>query len=56
MSTISGRIPVSVESDINHCLTQYAKNVTSLISKFPSQQVRVCINHINNNYCGLQAN
>ena len=41
MSTISGRIPVSVESQISKCLSQYAKNITSFLAQFPSQQVQL---------------
>lgn len=44
MSTIAGRIPSSVESDINKCLTIYAKNITSVFSQFPSQQLTLIIN------------
>uniref|UniRef100_A0A1X7VP53 Uncharacterized protein n=1 Tax=Amphimedon queenslandica TaxID=400682 RepID=A0A1X7VP53_AMPQE len=44
LSTISGRIPVAVETAINKCLAQYAKNVTSILSQFPSQQLNNIIN------------
>ena len=39
MSSISGRIPVQVETDLQKCLGQYANNLTSVLAQFPSQQV-----------------
>lgn len=39
ISSISGRIPVSVEETIKRHLSNYASNITSVLSQFPSQQV-----------------
>ncbi len=40
MSAISGRIPPSVAGAIQSCLARYASNMTSVLSQFPSQEVR----------------
>ena len=40
MSSISGRIPVHVETALQKCLGQYASNLTSVLAQFPSQQVQ----------------
>ena len=36
---ISGRLPAQVEKSIRKLMTQYASNITSILSKFPSQQI-----------------
>lgn len=40
MTSISGRIPLSVEKSIRKVMAQYASNITSVLCRFPSQQVR----------------
>lgn len=44
MSVISGRIPSQLEQRIRTHMVQYANNITSVLSKFPSQvrALRVC--------------
>lgn len=39
ISSISGRIPGTVEEAIRKHLTSYASNITSVLSQFPSQQI-----------------
>lgn len=39
MTSISGRIPLSVEKSIRKVMAQYASNITSVLCCFPSQQV-----------------
>lgn len=39
ISSISGRIPATVEETIKRHLSSYASNITSVLSQFPSQQV-----------------
>ncbi|KAJ7391694.1 hypothetical protein OS493_017391 [Desmophyllum pertusum] len=39
ISSISGRIPVTVEETIRRHLSNYASNITSVLSQFPSQQI-----------------
>ena len=39
LSTISGRIPESVEEVIHRLLANYASNITSVLCQFPSQEV-----------------
>ncbi|XP_060699469.1 acetyl-CoA carboxylase 2 isoform X2 [Hemiscyllium ocellatum] len=39
MTNVSGRIPVSVEKAIRKVIAQYASNITSVLSQFPSQQI-----------------
>lgn len=39
MTSISGRIPLSVEKSIRKVMAQYASNITSVLCRFPSQQV-----------------
>ncbi|XP_046476133.1 acetyl-CoA carboxylase isoform X3 [Neodiprion pinetum] len=39
ISTISGRIPVSVEKKIRKYMTLYERNITSVLAQFPSQQI-----------------
>lgn len=39
ISSISGRIPSSVEDNIKKHLSSYASNITSVLSQFPSQQI-----------------
>ena len=41
LSSISGRIPEQVEEAIHRLLANYASNITSVLSQFPSQQVHV---------------
>lgn len=40
ISSISGRIPPTVEDSIKKHLSSYASNITSVLSQFPSQQVK----------------
>ena len=44
ISSISGRIPSSVEDAIKKHLANYASNITSVLSQFPSQRVRLTVN------------
>lgn len=39
ISTISGRVPVSVEKKIRKLMTLYERNITSVLAQFPSQQI-----------------
>ncbi|GCB65673.1 hypothetical protein scyTo_0007767 [Scyliorhinus torazame] len=39
MTNVSGRIPASVERAIRKVIAQYASNITSVLSQFPSQQI-----------------
>uniref|UniRef100_A0A8B9NND2 acetyl-CoA carboxylase n=1 Tax=Accipiter nisus TaxID=211598 RepID=A0A8B9NND2_9AVES len=39
MTSISGRIPLSVEKSIRKVMAQYASNITSVLCSFPSQQI-----------------
>ncbi|NXI98643.1 ACACB carboxylase, partial [Psophia crepitans] len=39
MTNISGRIPLSVEKSIRKVMAQYASNITSVLCRFPSQQI-----------------
>ncbi|KFQ91765.1 Acetyl-CoA carboxylase 2, partial [Nipponia nippon] len=39
MTSISGRIPLSVEKSIRKVMAQYASNITSVLCCFPSQQI-----------------
>ena len=39
ISSISGRIPSSVEKKIRKLMALYASNITSVLAQFPSQQV-----------------
>lgn len=39
MTSISGRIPLLVEKSIRKVMAQYASNITSVLCRFPSQQV-----------------
>ncbi|XP_064322282.1 acetyl-CoA carboxylase 2 isoform X2 [Phalacrocorax carbo] len=39
MTSISGRIPLSVEKAIRKVMAQYASNITSVLCRFPSQQI-----------------
>ncbi|KAK0166882.1 hypothetical protein PV327_004353 [Microctonus hyperodae] len=43
ISTISGRIPVSVEKKIRKLMTLYERNITSVLAQFPSQQIAAVI-------------
>lgn len=40
MTSVSGRIPVTVEKVIRKVMAQYASNITSVLCQFPSQRVR----------------
>ncbi|XP_062873532.1 acetyl-CoA carboxylase 2 isoform X2 [Trichomycterus rosablanca] len=39
MTSVSGRIPVTVEKLIRKVMAQYASNITSVLSQFPSQRI-----------------
>ncbi|CAL1616009.1 unnamed protein product [Knipowitschia caucasica] len=39
MTSVSGRIPQSVEKDIRKVMAQYASNITSVLCQFPSQKI-----------------
>lgn len=39
ISSISGRIPNSVEKKIRKLMSQYQSNITSVLAQFPSQQI-----------------
>nr|XP_025042235.1 acetyl-CoA carboxylase 2 [Pelodiscus sinensis] len=39
MTSVSGRIPPSVEKSIRKVMAQYASNITSVLCQFPSQQI-----------------
>ena len=39
MSNLSGRIPSSVEWEIEELLAQYQDNITSILGQFPALQV-----------------
>lgn len=39
MTSVSGRIPVTVEKVIRKVMAQYASNITSVLCQFPSQRV-----------------
>ncbi|KAI1900999.1 hypothetical protein AGOR_G00055620 [Albula goreensis] len=39
MTSVSGRIPVSVEKAIRKVMAQYASNITSVLCQFPSQRI-----------------
>ncbi|KAI5726751.1 hypothetical protein M8J76_007892 [Diaphorina citri] len=39
ISTISGRIPISVEKKIRKLMSLYERNITSVLAQFPSQQI-----------------
>ncbi|XP_049326203.1 acetyl-CoA carboxylase 2 isoform X3 [Astyanax mexicanus] len=39
MTSVSGRIPVTVEKAIRKVMAQYASNITSVLSQFPSQRI-----------------
>ncbi|XP_063979421.1 acetyl-CoA carboxylase isoform X2 [Diachasmimorpha longicaudata] len=43
ISTISGRIPISVEKKIRKMMTLYERNITSVLAQFPSQQIAAVI-------------
>lgn len=44
MTSVSGRIPASVEKSVRRVMAQYASNITSVLCQFPSQQV--CAPHL----------
>nr|XP_046243287.1 acetyl-CoA carboxylase isoform X2 [Scatophagus argus] len=39
MTSVAGRIPPGVEKDIRKVMAQYASNITSVLSQFPSQRI-----------------
>ncbi|XP_067945833.1 acetyl-CoA carboxylase-like [Watersipora subatra] len=39
LALVSGRLPPDVEKSIRKLVAQYASNITSILSKFPSQQI-----------------
>uniref|UniRef100_A0AAQ5ZK67 acetyl-CoA carboxylase n=1 Tax=Amphiprion ocellaris TaxID=80972 RepID=A0AAQ5ZK67_AMPOC len=39
MTSVAGRIPVSVETDIRKVMARYASNITSVLCQFPSQRI-----------------
>ncbi|KAL6466122.1 hypothetical protein MHYP_G00262550 [Metynnis hypsauchen] len=39
MTSVSGRIPITVEKAIRKVMAQYASNITSVLSQFPSQRI-----------------
>ncbi|XP_030647474.1 acetyl-CoA carboxylase 2 [Chanos chanos] len=39
MTSVSGRIPVTVEKAIRKVMAQYASNITSVLCQFPSQRI-----------------
>ncbi|XP_043924452.1 acetyl-CoA carboxylase 2 [Protopterus annectens] len=39
MTSVSGRIPATVEKNIRKVMAQYASNITSVLCQFPSQQI-----------------
>lgn len=39
IASISGRIPISVEKKIRKLMNQYERNITSVLTQFPSQQI-----------------
>lgn len=39
ISSISGRIPISVEKKIRKLMSLYERNITSVLAQFPSQQI-----------------
>lgn len=43
MTSVSGRIPVSVEKAIRKVMAQYASNITSVLCQFPSQQASASV-------------
>ena len=44
LSTISSRIPPTVDKEISTCLAHYASNMTSVISQFPTTKIENIIN------------
>lgn len=44
MTSVAGRIPVTVEKAIRKVMAQYASNITSVLCQFPSQRVSDEIN------------
>ncbi|XP_054291063.1 acetyl-CoA carboxylase-like isoform X2 [Macrosteles quadrilineatus] len=39
IASMSGRIPISVEKKIRKLMNQYERNITSVLTQFPSQQI-----------------
>lgn len=39
MAMVTGRLPAVVEANIRQLMSQYASNITSILSKFPAQQI-----------------
>ena len=44
LSTISSRIPLTVDKEIGTCLARYASNMTSVIAQFPTTKIENIIN------------
>ncbi len=44
LSTISSRIPPSVDQEISKCLARYAGNMTSVLCQFPTTKIENIIN------------
>ena len=44
LSTISSRIPPTVDKEISTCLARYASNMTSVIAQFPTTKIENIIN------------
>jgi len=51
MTSVAGRIPVTVEKAIRKVMAQYASNITSVLCQFPSQ--RVSNEEINKLICNI---
>lgn len=45
MTSVAGRIPLTVEKAIRKVMAQYASNITSVLCQFPSQRVSYEIYH-----------
>jgi len=43
ISSISGRVPISVEKKIRKLMSLYERNITSVLAQFPSQQIAAVI-------------
>lgn len=58
MTSVSGRIPVTVEKVIRKIMAQYASNITSVLCQFPSQRVStdVLITRVSTSFLPLYEN
>ena len=45
ISSVQGRLPALLESNINKLITQYANNLTSVLAQFPSAQIASVIDN-----------